>query len=92
MSSFHLPERRYHEARVPSQDLVPRVATYTVAYRALLDVVDSGKPVRVMIDLVAIGQGRAELMLITTAPYAIRGPVVPAEIRLARLLVSRVPT
>jgi hypothetical protein len=68
------------------------VAAYTAAYRAILDVVDSGTTVRVMVDVVAVGRGRTEITLSTTAPYLARAAVVAAEVRLARLLVARAAT
>jgi hypothetical protein len=68
----------------------PHVATYSAAFRFVIDVRSSGAAVRVMIDLVAVGRGRTEITLTTTAPYAARAVVAPAEVRLAQLLVGRI--
>jgi hypothetical protein len=46
--------------------------------------------VRLLVDLALVGRGRIEVMLTTTAPYAARGPVKAAEVRLARILVGRI--
>ena len=68
----------------------PRVATYTRAYRALIDVQAGTGTVRVMSDVVVFGRGRTEITLSTTAPFAAAATVKPAEVRLARLLVARI--
>jgi hypothetical protein len=68
----------------------PKLATYTAAVRAVLDVKTPTGTVRVMSDVVLFGAGRSELTLTVTAPLAARAPVRQAEIRLARLLVSRI--
>lgn len=68
----------------------PRVATYTRAYRALIDVQAATGTVRVMVDLALIGRGRTEITLSTTAPLLAAATVSPAEVRLARLLAARV--
>ncbi len=67
----------------------PRVTSRTAAFRGLVDVTSGGSTVRVLVDIVAIGKGRSELTLATTAPYAARASVQPAEVRLARILAAR---
>jgi hypothetical protein len=67
----------------------PRITSRTAAFRALIDVTSGGSTVRVLIDIVAIGKGRSELTLTTTAPYAARASVQPAEVRLARTMAAR---
>ncbi|MGH3002623.1 MAG: hypothetical protein ACRDM1_08205 [Gaiellaceae bacterium] len=67
----------------------PRVATYTRAYRALLDVKTASSTVRVMADTAVFGRGRTELTLTTIAQLAAEPAVAAAEVRLARVLVSR---
>jgi hypothetical protein len=67
----------------------PKVATYTRAYRALVDVNSGSGKVRVLFDVVLAGRGRTEVTLTTSAPYAAEAVVSPAEVRLARLLASR---
>jgi hypothetical protein len=66
---------------------LPRLATYTAGYRALVD--ENG--VRNMIDVLFVGRNRTELTLEVSAPYSSRSKVEQAELRLARLLVSRAP-
>jgi hypothetical protein len=67
----------------------PAVAPYTAAFRVLFDVTASGKSLHLFIDLVLIGRGRTEITLSTIAPLASKAAVLPAEIRLARILASR---
>jgi hypothetical protein len=66
---------------------LPRLATYTAGYRALVD----QHGVRSMVDVLFVGRNRTELTLEVSAPYSALSTVVPAELRLARLLVSRAP-
>jgi hypothetical protein len=68
---------------------VPRLATYTKAFEVLIDVKSGSRTVRLMIDMLFVGRGRTEITLMTTAAFAARPIVQPAEIRLARALVSR---
>jgi hypothetical protein len=68
----------------------PAIATYTRAFRALIDVKASSTTLRMMADVVLFGRGRTEVTLTTVAPYSIHAAVGAAELRLARLLVSRV--
>lgn len=68
----------------------PRLGTYARKYRALVDVPTAAATVRVMIDTVLVGGGRTEITLVTSAPYAADSIVAPVELRLARLLVSRI--
>jgi hypothetical protein len=67
----------------------PRITSRTAAFRALLDVTSGGQSIRVLVDIVAIGKGRTELTLTTSAPYVALASVVPAEVRLARILAAR---
>jgi hypothetical protein len=67
----------------------PRLARYTVAYRAVLDVPRAGRLVRVMIDMVQVGGNRTELSFTVIAPYAGRAAVLVAEKRLLRRILSR---
>jgi hypothetical protein len=70
----------------------PHVATYTNAIRILLDVKSSASPtpVKVFVDVVLVGRGRTEITLTTTAPLLASTAVRAAEVRLARVLASRV--
>ncbi len=67
----------------------PRLTAQTLAFRTLVDVTSNDSTVRVMVDFVAVGKGRSELALVTTAPYAGRTEVKAAEVRLARMLLGR---
>lgn len=67
----------------------PKLATYTRRYRALVDVKTASAPVRVMVDIVLVGSGNTEITLSATAPFVGHQSVGSAEVRLARLLVSR---
>lgn len=68
----------------------PRVVPHTRLVRLVVDVKTSGRTVRMMLDLLAMGQGRTEITLTTTAPLADASVVLPAEFRIASLLASRV--
>jgi hypothetical protein len=68
----------------------PHVATHTAAFRILVDVAAAGSTAHVMVDVVLIGRGRTEISLRTTAPFANTQVVTAAEVRLARILVSRI--
>lgn len=68
----------------------PKVTKYARAWRAVIDVKNGSTSVPVMIDIVLIGRGQTEITLRTTAPEAAAGSVVPAEVRLAELLVGRI--
>jgi hypothetical protein len=50
----------------------------------------STTPLRLFVDLVLVGRGRTEITLTTTAPLVASSAIRAAEIRLARLLASRV--
>ncbi len=68
----------------------PSIATYTRAYRTTVDVTSASGTTRVFVDLVLLGRGSTEITLTTTAPMAAESAVRGAELRLARILVSRV--
>jgi hypothetical protein len=68
----------------------PRLARYTAAFRMPLDINTAGATVRVMTDLVLVGNGRTEVTLTTIAPWDGRVVLKAAEVRLARLLASRI--
>lgn len=68
----------------------PHIATYTAAFRVLLDVQAQGKTVRVIVELVLVGRGRTEITLTAIAPAAAQAAVSAATLRLARILVARV--
>jgi hypothetical protein len=68
----------------------PRVSTFTHAFRILIAVKSGTQTVHVITDLVLFGRGRTELSLTTTAPAAAAASVHGAEVRLARLMASRI--
>jgi len=80
-------------ARVVSVQRIPfpSLSTYTDAFRILVDVTNSGRTGRVLIDTVLTARGRAEIGLVTVAPYALVEPVQAAEARLAVLMAGRAP-
>jgi hypothetical protein len=73
---------------------VPKISTHAAEYRIVFDVhrTTAPKTVRLMTDILLVGHDRAEINLTTTAPYVARGPVEQSELRLARILVARIPT
>jgi hypothetical protein len=71
----------------------PKLATYSARFRMVIDyTVDGGKTVRVLSDSVVFGRGRTAATLTVTAPYADRAAAHGAELRLARLMLARLPT
>lgn len=67
-----------------------KLAPYTAAYRALVDVSASGQHVLVVADIVLVGRSRTELSLSVEAPAAARSSLPAAEQRLAKALLGRV--
>lgn len=67
----------------------PLVGRYTTSYRALLDVGQAGARARVAVDIIVFARGRTEFSLISTSALFVAAAIEPAEVRLARLLVSR---
>ena len=68
----------------------PHVATYSNAFRILLDLTSSGQTVHMFVDIAVFGRGRTEITMTTTAPLAAAAVVRASEVRLARLLTARV--
>lgn len=67
----------------------PKVATYTDAFRMLIDVSANGTTVRMFADIVLVGRGRTEITMTTVAPLAADVAVRAAEGRLAQLAARR---
>ena len=67
----------------------PRVATYTAAFRIVLEAKSGTTTVPVFVETVLVGRGRTEITLTMTAPLAAAAALRPGEIRLAKLLVAR---
>jgi hypothetical protein len=70
----------------------PQVATYTRAYRALLDIAGSANSVRFVTDIVVVGSGRTEITLLTMAQSSTARAVFADETRIIRRLVARART
>jgi len=68
----------------------PRIATFTTAYRAIVEVSAGGASARVLVDLVLVGRSRTELTLMIAAPAAAGASIAAADVRLARALAARV--
>ena len=68
----------------------PHVAPYTAAFRVVIDVASNGTTIPVRLDTVLLGRGRSEVTLTVTSPDAAASVVFPAEVRVARLLATRV--
>jgi hypothetical protein len=92
-----LPSWRRDEGLTSSEHLVsfhrlafPRLSTYAVAYRALIEVSVQGTHARVLADLVLVGKSRTELTLMLAAPAAAASSISGADVRLARGLLARV--
>jgi len=68
----------------------PQLTRMAARYRVVADAGTSASSVRVVLDLILLGQGRTEITLIVSAPYADRAAADLAERRLAQILVSRI--
>lgn len=68
----------------------PQLGTYTALFRILVDVTSDGTTVRIRSDALLIGRSRTELTLTVTSPDSAAVAVSPAELRIARLLASRI--
>jgi hypothetical protein len=79
-------------ARVVSARRVafPALATYSRAFRLLIDMPAAAGKVRVFTDVVVLGRGQTEITLTTLAPYAGVREVQAAEVRLAIVMLLRV--
>jgi len=84
--------QRHSASRLVSfnQIAFTQIATYTRAYRAVVDFKSATATVPVMVDVVLAGRSRTEVTLTTSAPLAEKSAISAAELRLARLLVSRI--
>jgi hypothetical protein len=67
----------------------PKLTRYTARYRVLADVETQDGRLRVLVDLILLGQSRNETTLVLSAPYVAHAAVDAAERRLAQTLVSR---
>jgi hypothetical protein len=67
----------------------PHLSTYAARFRAVISGTAQGQTVRVVTDVVLFGRGRTEITLTVAGPAAAKSGLSAAEIRLARVLISR---
>jgi len=67
----------------------PHVSTYTALFRGVISAQASGQNVRILVDLLLLGQSRTEVTLNVAGPAGAAGAISAAERRLARTLISR---
>jgi hypothetical protein len=70
---------------------IPRIASYTAAYRALVGVKTPKGTVRLAYDVVLVGHGRTEITLTTTMPASVATTVWIMELGIAGSLAGRAP-
>ena len=70
----------------------PKLAQYSARYRLVYDFGKDGKSALVLMDIIAVGEGRSEISLYLTAPYADRAAADGAGVHLAKILLSRIKT
>jgi hypothetical protein len=68
----------------------PKLAQFSGRYRMVADYGGAGNTVRVLVDVIVLGQRRTEIALTVSTLYADRAAADAVEQRLARLLVSRI--
>jgi hypothetical protein len=69
----------------------PKLATYAARFRVVADY-KGDSTVRVFLDAVLVGRGRTVAMIGLVAPYAQRADADAAEVRLAKIVLSRIKT
>ena len=67
----------------------PKLATYTARLRAVVEY-DGDAAARMIVDVVAVGRGRTGVSFGLIAPYSQRADADAAELRIARIMLSRV--
>jgi hypothetical protein len=67
----------------------PKLATYTARFRIVADY-KGDSAARVLIDAVAVGRGRTGVSIGLIAPYSQRADADAAEVRLAKIVLSRI--
>ncbi len=89
--------KNYMKAEDPNTKLVsfkpmafPKLARFVARYRMVADYTQAENSMRVLVDIIVLGQGRTEIALIVSAPYADRAAADIVERKLAQVLVSRV--
>jgi hypothetical protein len=68
---------------------IPRIAPYSSAFRVISDVTTTTGKVRVALDTLQIARGRTEITLTASAPLALAPGLLPSEIALGKVLISR---
>ena len=68
---------------------IPQFAPYSSAFRVISDVTTTTGKVRVALDKLEIARGRTEITLTASAPLALAPGLLPSEIALAKVLISR---
>jgi hypothetical protein len=68
----------------------PKLAPYSARHRLVYDFGKAGNPALVLMDMITLGEGRSEITLIVSAPYADRSAADGAGRRLAKILLSRI--
>lgn len=69
---------------------VPKIAPLVANYRLVFDVASGNDKVRFFVDALLYAKGRAEVSLLVAAPWVARSEVRAAELRLGRLVASRI--
>lgn len=68
----------------------PKIGDRVAGIRLVMDVKQtSGAKIRMLLDALWVAQGRSEIVLMVTVPYAVRAEVKQTEVQLARLMASR---
>ena len=67
----------------------PHVSTYAALFRGVISAQASGQNVRIVVDLLLLGQSRTEVTLNVAGPASATSAISAAERRLARTLISR---
>ena len=68
---------------------IPRIAPYGSAFRVISDVTTTTGKIRVALDTLEIARGQTEITLTASAPLALAPGLLPSEIALAKVLISR---
>jgi hypothetical protein len=66
------------------------VSTYAALFRGVISAQTAGQNVRILVDLLLLGQSRTEITLNVAGPVGAQSAISAAEHRLARTLVSRI--
>jgi hypothetical protein len=68
---------------------VPQIAPYSSAFRVMSDVTNAAGTTRVALVTLEIARGRTEITLTASAPMALAPGLLPSEIALGKVLMSR---